>query len=455
MGKKIPQVAIVGRTNAGKSTLFNRLSETHKAIVSSLVNTTRDRNFANIYWLDKEFTLVDTGGLDTAKQDQLGQEIQKQVKLAINQADLILFIVDGTAPLMPQDKTMAKLLYKTKKPVILGINKIDNRKKQNAIDPDFFRLNFSNIAKFSAINGAQTGDLLDLITSNLPTQKKKTSDKKFLNIKLAIIGRPNVGKSSLINAILGEERVITSDIAHTTRDVNDIDFFYKDTNFTLVDTAGLRRKSKVGQWSNKLLGKIEKEGIGSTIRYMEKADITILVLEAQKTVTAQDLALVQLAMNYDKNLIIVINKWDLIPDKDEATINEYTKYFDAKIPFVRWVPMVFTSALTGQRVRKILDLALEVYNYGQKKIPAQELKILLDNLTYRLQPKQHQVLTFGQEKSPLKLKWLEQVKTSPHIFKLVTPTPKNVPPAIVKILEKTLREKYEFLGVPIKIVVSK
>jgi len=454
MNKAFPQVAILGRTNSGKSTLFNRLSETHQAIISPLVNTTRDRNFSDIAWQGKMFTLVDTGGLDSAVTDELGKEIQKQVMLAVKDADVILFLIDGATGILPQDKQLALLVKKINKPTILGINKIDNQKKEKNIDPDFHKLNFSHVAKFSALNGSQTGDLLDLIIKLLPAKHQTLAPKPY-TLKLAIIGRPNVGKSSLINAILGEERVIVSKIAHTTRDINDVNFIYKNKHFTLIDTAGIRRKSRVGEWHNKLLGKIEKEGVQATLNTMDKADVVILVLETQSRISAQDQILVQLALEHQKNMILVLNKWDLIEEKEPLTVEKFIEYFHAHLPFAKHVPMIFVSALKKQRVHKILDLALEVEAESKKQISDEELADLLNSIMKKYRPRQKQTVTFGQEKKPLKLHSLKQIRVNPPLFYIRMNKPQNMPTAIKKIIEKEIRERYEFLGVPVKITVGK
>lgn len=454
MKKKYPHVVIIGRTNAGKSTLFNRLSSTSKAIVSPLPNTTRDRNSSDIVWKDKKFTLIDTGGLDTAPQDELGEGIQKQVAFGMAEADVILFIIDGLVDILPQDKELAMSLHKLNKPVVLGINKIDNYKKEKLIDQNFYQLNFNSIAIFSALNGARTGDLLDLIVAQLPEQKNIIEPEKKV-FKLAIIGRPNVGKSSLINAILGEEKVLVSPIAHTTRDINDIEFFYKDHQFILIDTAGLRRKSLVGNASNKLMARIEKEGVHASIETMKKADVVAIIIEAQLSISAQDQALVDFAMSEKKNLLLVINKWDLIPQKEENTINDFINYFDKKLPFAKWVPMIFVSALTRQRVKKILDLAIEINHQANLQISEEDSNQLISRVLHKYKPKQRQTVAHGKEKKDLRINYFKQIRTNPPVFFLSTPKPKNMPSAIVKIIEKELRNNYEFLGVPVRIVIGK
>ncbi|MFH1536967.1 MAG: ribosome biogenesis GTPase Der [Patescibacteria group bacterium] len=453
MKKNKPIVAICGRTNVGKSTLFNKLSESHKAITSSLAGTTRDLNYAEIAWAGKKFELIDTGGFDIFDVKDLENNIKKQIEITVKKADLILFIVDGQQGLLPQEKQILKKLVRDHKKIVLGINKIDNQQLRKKIDPDFDRLGVKNKIEFSGKNGSGTGDLLDVLTSLLPKTSTKTKPETDF-LKLAIVGKPNVGKSSLLNAILGEEKVVTSEVAHTTRDINDIEFKYKDKDFLLIDTAGIRKKAKVGKWKDKLLSQIEKQSVQASLNTLKDADVVLLVLEAQKKVSDQDKRISQLAVDHSKGLIIVINKWDLIDEKTESTINEFTKYFHVHLPFLAWAPMIFISALEKQRVRKILDLALEVKTNQDLEIPQTELDDLLTLVIIRYKPKQRQTITYGQHKKMLILKSLTQIGTSPPTFRLKTPKPKNVSPAIPKLIEKHLREKYDFLGTTIKIRIE-
>lgn len=456
MSCKLPRVVLCGRTNVGKSTLFNRLSETRKAITSGLAGTTRDRNFSKIAWRNKEFELIDTGGLDVFDQPELEKNIKKQIQIALQQAEVVLFVLDGKIDLLPQDRAIAKTLIHLKKPTVLTLNKIDSLKDEKKVDPAIYKLGFENIITCSGLNGVNTGDLLDEVAKLLPEEKNEITEKESL--KLALIGQPNVGKSSLLNAIIGEERVVVSEIAHTTRDINDLEFEYQGKLFTLIDTAGLRRKSRVGKWKgqdNRLLAKIEKEGVRATLNAVFEADLVVLILEAQTRVNAQDKALVQLIVDQGKSLIMVLNKWDLIPEKDQDTLNRYQDYFAAVLPFAAWAPRLFTSAKTKQRVKKILDLALEIKANQNREIPAKELTGVLEIFLRKYKPKQRETITHGQRKSPLKLKELKQVKTKPPTFVLKTPQPKNVSPALTKILEKLIREQYNFTGTPIKIIVEK
>ncbi len=454
--KKLPRVVICGRTNVGKSTLFNRLAETKKAIVSDLAGTTRDRNFAKVAWQNKEFELIDTGGLDIFDEPELEQNIKKQIQIALQQASVVIFVMDGKMDLLPQDKEIAKNLLELKKPVVLAINKIDSLKDQHKVDADVHKLKFKHSQICSGLNGLGTGDLLDVITDLLP--KQKLADEEKESTKIAIIGQPNVGKSSLLNAIIGEERVVVSEIAHTTRDINDVEFQYGKDLFVLIDTAGLRRKARVGKWKGegkRFLAKIEKEGVGSTINAIREADIVLLVLEVHKRINAQDKAIVQTIVDEGKSLILVLNKWDLIPEKDAATIKKYEKYFYTSLPFATWAPIIMTSAKTKQRVKKVLDLALKVKENQEREIPEEEIADLREHFFNKYKPKQKQTITHGQQKKPLKLGRFEQIDTKPPTFYIHSKNPKMVAPSLVKIIEKMFRQKYDFKGTPIKLIVEK
>ncbi|MBU0732010.1 ribosome biogenesis GTPase Der [Patescibacteria group bacterium] len=452
MKKKLPIVAICGRTNVGKSTLFNRLSETKKAITSPMPGTTRDLNYAEIAWGGKNFDLIDTGGLDVFDVKDLEKNIKLQIETALKKADLILFTIDGQENLVPQDKQIIRELVRQKKPVIIGINKIDNQQYRKKIDPAFERLGAKYSVPFSGHNGSGTGDLLDEIVKLLPQAKPREETEEYL--KLAIVGRPNVGKSSLLNSILGEEKVVVSEIPHTTRDINDIEFTYKDKDYLLIDTAGIRKKAKVGKWKDKRVSAIEKEAVGSSLYAIKNADVVFLVLEAQKRLSDQDKKISQLAVDNSRGLVIVVNKWDLIEDKTEKTYNEYIKYFHQNLPWLAWAPMIFISALERQRVHEILELAQEVYEHQSKEVPQEELDQLLAMVIGKYRPKQKQTITFGQKKKRLMIDTLEQIDVNPPTFRLITPKPKNMPKAFPRLIEKHLREKYDFLGTAIKIFIE-
>ncbi len=300
----IPRVAIVGRTNAGKSTLFNRLTETNKAIISPIENTTRDQNRGQVHWKGWQCEIIDTGGLDTTASDPLDQAIQAQVQRALNIADAIIFVVDGKTDLLPQDKTIAQLLQKLRKPVLLCINKVDTRRAAAVPLANFASLAYDAFL-CSAKNGSGTSELLDALFERIPHSPSPELANQT-SVILTIVGRPNVGKSSLFNALLGENRVIVSDLPHTTRDINDTEFTYNNQLFTILDTAGIRKKSNYGHGST---GMLERFSVTAAVDTIDKADVVVLVLEAQLRISAQDKSLVDYAKKTGQSVMVVINKW--------------------------------------------------------------------------------------------------------------------------------------------------
>ncbi len=447
MKTTLPQVVIIGRANVGKSTLFNKLIEKNKALVSSIANTTRDRNIDLVYWRDKSFILTDTGGLDVDEKtaNEIDKNIVKQANTAIEKADLILFMVDVKSGILPQDKEIAKQLSKLghkNKTILIG-NKADSLSiRQNA--QDIFQLGFDEPQFTSAANSSGTGDLLDLILDRLPktkkSQKKKSEDK---NIKVAIVGKPNVGKSSLLNAILGEDRVIVTPLAHTTRESHDMEFEYRDRKFTLIDTAGISKKSKLNPRS------LERKSIEKSLETIEKADVVILVTEAQKKIDAQDKKITQKILEESKSVIIVANKWDLIPDKDTNTINKYQEYYAAQFPYLWWAPVMFISAKNDQRTRKILDMVLEIEASRNKTISNAQLD---DFLKSKL--KQHRPSRGRGLKNPY-IYILRQVAVNPPRIEILVNDPKILHFSYIRFLQNHLREKFKIIGTPIQVEVRK
>lgn len=447
-----PIVAIVGRMNVGKSTLFNRLTDSHTAIVSSWAGTTRDVKSAEVIWRGTAFTITDTGGLDVEDDEQLEERVIRAARRSAQTADLVLFVVDGQAGVLPNDKRIAKELSALDVPILLVVNKVDNAKNEIAIPGDVYKLCIDDVAMVSAKNGRQSGDLLDKVYEMIRPQNEP-EDVNY-RTKVAIVGRPNVGKSSLLNAILGEERVIVADKAHTTRDTNDIPYSYNGREFLLIDTAGIRKRSAVGQrWVDKRLGVIEKHSVSAAIRAMQKADVVLLVLESQKHVTAQDKKIVDLANQYGKGLIMVINKWDLIEEKDSNTITEFTDYFRDSLPFLAWAPMIFVSATERLRVLEVLNVVLRVTENYERQLSTELLEPILSVASSNYKPKQSSVRKFKKRIS--KLQRLEQVSTKPPHFYLKASRPEQVPPALPKIIERELRHRYDFNGVRINIEVGR
>lgn len=454
---KLPQVVLCGRTNVGKSSLFNRLSETQKALISDLAGTTRDRNSAVVEWQGKRFELIDTGGLDIFDNPELVGNIKQQIQTALKKAAVILLVLDGKHSPLPQDKIIARELSFLKKPLILVLNKMDGKKDRDHLDPDIYRLNIPNISLCSAANGNGTGDLLDEVVKYLPAMEKSNYPEDEKILKLALIGRPNVGKSSLLNALIGEERAVVSEIAHTTRDINDVDFIYKGQMMRLIDTAGIRRRSQVGQWSGKnkqFLAKIEHEGVNASLDALMKADIVILMLEAFQSFQAQDQNLLKMLEKNSKSLIIVLNKWDLVENKDAQTITKYKKFFQSKLSGLNYAPIIFTSVQKKQHIQDILELALEIKANQNRRLATATLQGILDTLMHAA-PRQVQTITHGQRKKPLHIHALKQIRVNPPTFVLHTPHPMNVAKGLVNILEKKLRSQFNFRGTPIKISIEK
>lgn len=440
---KLPQIAIIGRANVGKSTLFNRLIEKNKAIVSDIAGTTRDRNIDIVNWRDRQFTLIDTGGLDAAG-DELEKEIIKQAEKAISRADLVLFLTDAKSGIMPADRQLAKMLVskKLKHKTIAVVNKADNLKLRQ-LEVDFYKLNLGDPQPVSAANGSGCGDLLDQIIKHLPKTKIIAPSASQTPIKVAIVGRPNVGKSSILNSILGEERVIVTPRAHTTREAHDTEFSYKDHLFTLIDTAGISKTSKLSR------GSLEKKSIDKSLNAIHEADVVMLVTDVSENIKEQDKKITQEILDSSKSVIIVANKWDLIPDKNTNTINKYKDYYTLSFPYLWWAPLIFTSAKDGLRSKKILDLIMEII--AAKKI--QLTKSQLDGFL-KTQIKRHRPSRGKGLKNPY-IYYLEQVKTNPPRFLIWVNDPTTLHFSYIRFLQNNLREKFKIIGTPIQIEVQK
>ncbi len=438
-----PIIAIVGRTNVGKSTLFNRLIEEAKALVSPVAGTTRDRNYGVCSWRGESLVFVDTGGLDVERRNRIEQEVLRQAKLAIKEAQLILFVVDLSFGLLPQDRELAAELKKGDKPVILVGNKADNPKiRFLAHEPEWRGLTLGEPFAVSAENGSGVGDLLDLILQTLPQARSATNPfTRIAPIKIAIIGKPNVGKSSLVNSLLGEERVIVSDIPHTTREPQDTLLLYGDKPFVVIDTAGIRKRARIEHG-------LEKMGVKKSLNAAKRADVVVLVLDASEPVGIQDKHLAGIALETHKPFIIVINKWDLIPEKTTKTMAGAENNFRAFFPFLDWAPVIFTSAKSGERVPRILELAEEVKRAYGTAIPPSELDAFIRNLTHAprgVKPK--------GVRHPRILAIRQRAK-EPPVFEIAVRGREPLPDAYLKFLERRLREKFNFVGTPV-IVKSK
>jgi len=434
-GLDIPVVALVGRPNVGKSALFNRIVGRNAAIVSEEAGTTRDRHFARAEWAGHDFWLVDTGGLIDDPNHPMDVEIRRQVEQAIAEADVLLFVVDARAGLNPSDARIADMLRTSGKPWLLVANKVD---KPDSVDYyEFFNLGAGDPVPVSATNGHGSGDLLDALTARLP-QVAATDEEQ---LAVAVIGRPNVGKSSLVNRLLGEERLVVSEIAGTTRDAIDTPLRYHGRTFVFIDTAGLRRQSRVEDG-------IEFYSALRTRRAIERSDIAILVVDATEgQMHAQDLKVAALAWEAGRGLIVVVNKWDLA-QKDDKAAAKFEKEAGEKAPFLKFVPFVFTSALTGQRVSRILELVLQVEQERLKRVPTSEVNDRLQQLIARRQPPQ----AAGRE---VKLNYATQVQVAPPTIAVFGNNPDLVQEHYVRYLHNGFRESWGFTGNPLRILMRR
>jgi GTPase len=431
----VPVVALIGRPNVGKSALFNRIVGRNTAIVSDEAGTTRDRHFARADWSGRNFWLVDTGGLAADPQQPMDVEIRRQVEQAISEADLLLFVVDAQAGVHPGDAHVMELLRNAQKPWLVVANKVD--KPQSTDFYEFYNLGAGDPMPVSAINGNGSGDLLDEVISRLPQATEEPEE----TLHVAIIGRPNVGKSSLINKLLGENRLVVSEVAGTTRDAIDTPMRYHGRQLVFIDTAGLRRQSKVEDG-------IEFYSALRTRRAIERADICILVVDATEgLIQNQDLKIASLAWDEGRGLVIVVNKWD-IAEKDDKAAARYEKEAREKAPYLNFVPFLFISAKTGQRVTRILDLLVQVEEERRKRVATREVNERLGELLARRQPPQ----AAGRE---IKLNYATQVETAPPTIAVFGNHPELVEEHYVRYLHNGFREAWGFTGNPLRILMRR
>jgi len=457
--KNLPLVVIFGRTNVGKSTLFNCLIEKHQALISDIAGTTRDANWAQVEWQGKTIDLVDTGGIMDIKfltkkklqTTDIEAEVQKQARNLLARADFILFLVDARDGLLPTDKELVKFLMRTiknKKKIILVANKADNPKLRTQAS-EFNKLGLSEPLPVSAANGSGTGDLLDEITNSLPKSKKPAPsplEEGGEIIKVAIIGKPNVGKSSLVNSLLGEERIIVSPTPHTTREPQDIEIKYKKNIFTLIDTAGISKKGRQSAKQAKNKNTLEKFSILKSLAVIKKSDLALLVIDMSVGLTKQESKLVEEIVKKQTSLIIIANKWDLIKDKDPK---HYTREINIALPFAQWAPIHFVSALTGAKTEKILDLAVEIFKARHITIKANSLNKFLNKIV-----KIHRPAKAKGIKRP-RIYELAQVSTNPPVFKVRISQKDTLNESYLRFIENQLRKKYGFLGTPINVYVER
>lgn len=429
-------VAIIGRPNVGKSTLFNRLTATREAIVHETPNVTRDRHYGVCEWRGKIFTVVDTGGYIANSDDIFEQEIKKQVHIVLDEADLILFMVDATNDVTDLDITLSKVLRKSKKKVILVANKVDTYEK--IIDTyTFYRLGLGDVYTISAINGSGTGDLLDKVIELLPNIENEVTEDLP---KFAIIGRPNVGKSSLLNVLLGVERNIVTPLAGTTRDSIYTKYDKYGMRFYLIDTAGLRKKQKIKD-------SIEFYSVMRTIRTIEYSDVCLLLIDAQEGIQTQDVNIFRLLERNHKGVVIVVNKWDLI-EKDNKTSQQYKQYITKRIAPFTDVPIFFTSVLEKQRIFKVLQKALEVFENRKRKIPTHQLNEFVLELVEKNPPPAYK----GKY---IKIKYVTQLPTPYPSISLFCNLPQYVREPYKRFIENNIRKKFNFEGSPMEIYFRK
>lgn len=433
----LPVVSIVGRPNVGKSTIFNRLVGSRKAIVDDEYGVTRDRHYGESFWNGRRFNVIDTGGYLPDATDVVVEGIREQVHIAIEESDVILFVVDTEGGITSLDKAVAELLRKQDKPVLLVPNKADNDERTlNATE--FYELGFEELYPISAINGRGTGDLLDELVSRLPEEKE---EPETTTPKLAVVGRPNVGKSSFINALLNHERCIVTDIPGTTRDSINSKLTYEGKEYILIDTAGLRKRRKVKE-------NVEFYSTVRTDRAIKECDVAILMLDAMRGFEAQDKHILREAEKYNKGIVIVLNKWDLVPDKDTNIHREFEEYIYSRAPMMEYVPIVSISALNGQRIHKVITVADRVLEERKKKISTPELNDFIGRI---LKEKPLPI----RRRVPLKIKYGTQVKTSPPVFKFFMNIPEELPANYRRYIENKIREEYGFEGVPITMTFKK
>ena len=426
-------VAIVGRPNVGKSTLFNRIVGGRRAIIHDQPGSTRDRHFARAEWAGRQFWLVDTGGWIGGANDALNQAIRRQIELAIAEAELILFVVDTREGIHPADEEVASLLRRHTDHVLLVANKADDIPHNTGYHV-FHALGLGDPFPVSAAIGKSSGDLLDLVVSRLA--REDTSQDQN-TIQVAVVGRPNVGKSSLVNRLLGEERTVVAPEAGTTRDAVDSPLIYHDTTINFIDTAGLRKRSKVEE-------DVEFYSTLRTERAIEQADVCVLVVDAKDGMHTQDIKIAETAWDKGTGLIVAVNKWDLIEEKESNTAVRGQKEIIERAPFLEAAPFVYMSALNGQRVRKVLDLILEVAGARGRRVATADVNRTLRSLVDRAQPPQ----TGGPE---VKLLYASQVSSAPPTFAVVTNNPDALPEAYLRYLVNGFRDQYGFTGTPIRL----
>jgi GTPase len=428
-----PIVAIVGRPNVGKSTLFNRILGVRKAIVMDDPGVTRDRHYAETDWAGREFIMIDTGGYVPDSADVFEKAIREQVKISIEEAQVILFLVDAKDGPFPMDEDIARLLRKSRKSVILVVNKVDNE-KSDALVGQFYSLGLGEPCPVSALIGRLSGDLLDRVVTGFPEQAEEQDEELM---RLAIIGRPNVGKSSLANALLGRSRAIVTDIPGTTRDSLNSILRYHEQDIILIDTAGLRRKSKIKE-------NVEFYSTLRTLKSIQECDVALCLLDASEGMHHQDIDVIQEAVDYNKGVVIAMNKWDIV-EKDSRSAKRIETEIHERIKTHDYVPVITLSALTKQRIHKALDLCLQVHEARRKRISTSELN---ESLLPVLQATPPPATNTGRE---VKIRYATQVRTAPPVIVIFCTNHRSIPESYRRFAERAIRSAFGFIGVPLTV----
>lgn len=431
-------VAITGRPNVGKSTFFNRMLEQRKAIVDDQSGVTRDRQYGVAEWAGRSFNVIDTGGFVAGSDDVFEKEIAKQVLIAVEEADAVIFMVDAATGITNLDENMSDMIRRSKKPVFLVVNKVDNHTRLLEAS-EFYSLGFEKIFFLSSISGSGTGELLDEIVIAMGDEPEEIDDKEGLP-KFAIIGQPNVGKSSLLNALVGGERTIVSDIAGTTRDTIHTYYNLYNKEFVLIDTAGIRRKNKVHE-------DLEFYSVIRAIKAMDEADVCILLIDAEKGLTAQDIAIYSLATKKGKGIVLLVNKWDLV-EKETNTAVQFEKELKQRLAPFSDIPIIFTSVTEKLRIFKSIEAALAVYENRKKKIPTSQLNEVIQKAIEQFKPP----VVRGHVVS---IKYVTMLPTHTPTFAFFCNFPNDVKMPYQNYLENKLREKFDFSGVPVRLFFRK
>lgn len=431
-------VAIVGRPNVGKSTLFNRLTESRDAIVKEVSGVTRDRLYGKGEWNGYQFSVIDTGGYAKTKEDIFEGEIRKQVEIAIEEATVIIFMVDVMTGIVEMDEIVAQLLRKSKKPVLIAANKVDNTERVG-LSSEFYAFGLGDVFDLSATNGSGTGEILDELVKYFNKEDESVREEDHLP-RIAIVGRPNVGKSSMVNALTGQERNIVTDISGTTRDAIHTRYKAFGFDFLLIDTAGIRKKAKVTE-------DIEYYSVLRSVRTIENADVCLFMIDASEGIQKQDLSIYYMSEKNSKGVVVLVNKWDLV-EKDQNTMVKFEELLREQLAPFNDVPIIFTSALNKQRIHRALETAMRVYENRMRKIPTHELnEVMLEVIAQTPPP--------AVKGKYVRIKFVQQLPTHAPSFAFFCNLPQYLPDSYKRFLENRLRERFDFEGVPIKIFFRK